>query len=266
MNLEEKYENLKNLISKYESCTVAFSGGVDSSFLSKVCYDVLGERAIAITVVSPMLPESELKDAMDVSSFIGIKHYFIKDEIIEDKVAENPADRCYHCKKTEFGNVKKLSEEKGIKIVFDGTNLDDMGDYRPGMKAVAELGVISPLKEAGFTKADIREMSKILNLKTWDKPSFACLASRVPYGEKITVAKLNKIEKSEEFIKKVGFKQFRVRAHEDIARIEIAPEEREKLFNINLMDEISKELKSYGFKFVCVELEGYSLGNMNKMI
>lgn len=266
MNLNNKYENLKNLISKYESCTVAFSGGVDSSFLSKVCYDVLGERAIAITVVSPMLPESELKDAMDVSSFIGIKHYFIKDEIIEDKVAENPADRCYHCKKTEFGNVKKLSEEKGIKIIFDGTNLDDMGDYRPGMKAVAELGVISPLKEVGFTKDDIREMSKILNLKTWDKPSFACLASRVPYGEKITVAKLSKIEKSEEFIKKAGFKQFRVRAHEDIARIEIAPEEREKLFNINLMDEISKKLKSYGFKFVCVELEGYSLGNMNKLI
>lgn len=266
MNLNNKYENLKKIISKYGSCAVAFSGGVDSSFLSKVCYDVLGEKAIAITVVSPMLPESELKDSKDVSSFIGIKHYFIKDEIIEDKVAENPADRCYHCKKIEFGNVKKLSEEKGINIVFDGTNLDDVGDYRPGMKAISELGIISPLRDAGLTKQDIRDLSKNLDLKTWDKPSFACLASRVPYGEKITVEKLSKIEKSEEFIKKFGFKQFRVRVHGDIARIEIAPDEREKLFNINLMDEISKELKSYGFKFVCVELEGYSLGNMNKLI
>jgi uncharacterized protein len=186
MNLEEKYENLKKIISSYESCAVAFSGGVDSSFLSKVCYDVLGEKAIAITVVSPMLPESELKDAMDVSSFVGIKHYFIKDDEIEDKVAENPVDRCYHCKKTEFGNVKEFAELKGVTTIFDGTNLDDLGDYRPGMQAVSELGVISPLKDAEFTKEDIREMSKILNLKTWNKPSFACLASRVPYGEKIT--------------------------------------------------------------------------------
>lgn len=266
MNLEEKYENLKKIISSYESCAVAFSGGVDSSFLSKVCYDVLGEKAIAITVVSPMLPESELKDAMDVSSFVGIKHYFIKDDEIEDKVAENPVDRCYHCKKTEFGNVKEFAELKGVTTIFDGTNLDDLGDYRPGMQAVSELGVISPLKDAEFTKEDIREMSKILNLKTWDKPSFACLASRVPYGEKITTEKLSKIEKSEEFLKQFGFKQFRVRAHEDIARIEVAPEEREKIFSTDIMDKISVELKSYGFKFVCLELEGYSLGSMNKLI
>ena len=153
MNLEEKYENLKKIISSYESCAVAFSGGVDSSFLSKVCYDVLGEKAIAITVVSPMLPESELKDAMDVSSFVGIKHYFIKDDEIEDKVAENPVDRCYHCKKTEFGNVKEFAELKGVTTIFDGTNLDDL-QLPKGYTWVAKDVVLNKLEKWNYPTVD----------------------------------------------------------------------------------------------------------------
>lgn len=266
MDLMVKYDNLKKEIAKYDSCAVAFSGGVDSSFLSKVAYDVLGNNAIAVTIVSPMLPESELNDAREVSSFIGIKHYLFKDEEIEEVVATNPKDRCYHCKKTEFGNVKNFALEKGISIVFDGTNLDDVNDYRPGMKAVSELGVISPLKDAGLTKQDIRDLSKMLNLKTWDKPSFACLASRIPYGDRITVEKLSRVEKAEAFLKSEGFIQYRVRVHDDIARIEIAPEERAKMLDLSLMDKISKTIKEFGFKFVCIELEGYSLGSMNKLI
>lgn len=266
MDLMAKYENLKKEIAKYDSCAVAFSGGVDSSFLSKVAYDVLGEKSIAVTIVSPMLPESELDDAKEVSSFIGIKHYLFEDEEIEEVVAQNPKDRCYHCKKTEFGNVKKFALEKGIKTVFDGTNLDDVSDYRPGMKAVSELGVISPLKNVGLTKQDIRDLSKILKLKTWDKPSFACLASRIPYGDRITVEKLSRVEKAEAFLKNEGFVQYRVRVHQDIARIEVAPEERIKMLDLDLIDKISKTIKDFGFKFVCMELEGYSLGSMNKLI
>lgn len=266
MDLMLKYENLKKEIAKYDSCAVAFSGGVDSSFLSKVAYDVLGENAIAVTIVSPMLPESELNDSKEVSSFIGIKHYLFQDKEIEEAVAKNPKDRCYHCKKTEFGNVKSFALEKGINTVFDGTNLDDVSDYRPGMKAVSELGVISPLKDAELTKQDIRDLSKMLNLKTWSKPSFACLASRIPYGDRITLEKLSRVEKAEAFLKEEGFKQYRVRVHDDIARIEVAPEERVKMLDLTLMDKVSKTIKSFGFKFVCMELEGYSLGSMNKLI
>jgi pyridinium-3,5-biscarboxylic acid mononucleotide sulfurtransferase len=266
LNLEEKYQNLKNMISKAGKAAVAFSGGVDSSFLSKVCYDVLKENSLAITIVSPMIPKSEIEDAKDLAKFIGIKHLLIEDNIIDDIVAENPVDRCFHCKKIEFSTIQKIALENGIDIVFDGSNIDDLSDYRPGLKALKELKIVSPLREAGLTKEEIRELSKRLNLKTWNKPAFACLASRIPYGEKITIKALDKIERSEDFLKSKGFKQFRVRSHGDIARIELSPNEREKIFNIQIMDEISKELKSYGFNYVCMELEGYKTGSLNTQI
>ena len=264
--LNQKYEKLKKIITGYGKATVAFSGGVDSSFLSKVCYDILNENAMAITVVSPLLPKSELRDAADVAEFIGIKHVIIEDNGIDEKVAENPVDRCFHCKKIEFGTIKNKSMEYGIETVLDGSNYDDLSDYRPGLKALQELNISSPLREAGLTKDEIRELSKSMNLKTWSKPSYACLASRVPYGEIINIGKLSRIEKSEDFLRSKGFRQYRVRSHEDIARIEIAPDERDKIFNTLLMDEISKEIKSYGFTYVCLELEGYKTGSLNSKI
>jgi pyridinium-3,5-biscarboxylic acid mononucleotide sulfurtransferase len=266
LTINEKYENLKNIIRKNGKAAVAFSGGVDSSFLSKVTYDVLKENSMAITIVSPMIPKSEINDAKEVAVFIGIKHILIEDNVIEDVVSKNPVDRCFHCKKIEFSTIQKTAKENGIDTVYDGSNMDDLSDYRPGLKALKELNIVSPLREAGLSKEEIRELSKRLNLKTWDKPAFACLASRIPYGELITIEKLNKVEKAEDYLRSKGFQQFRVRNHEDIARIELAPNEREKIFNAELMDNISKELKSYGFVYVCMELEGYKTGSLNVQI
>jgi uncharacterized protein len=266
LNTNEKFLNLKRIITQLGKAAVAFSGGVDSSFLSKVCYDVLGENALAVTVVSPLLPKSEIEDAKEIARSIGIKHLLIEDNVIEDAVAENPPDRCYFCKKIEFLNIKEASLKYGIDVVLEGSNFDDLSDYRPGLIALNELKILSPLRKAELTKKEIRELSKKMNLKNWDKPAYACLASRIPYGEKITYNKLKKIEKSEDFLKQKGFKQFRVRSHNDTARIEVAPEERKKLFNTELMDTISKELKSYGFIFVSMDLEGYKTGSLNSIL
>jgi pyridinium-3,5-biscarboxylic acid mononucleotide sulfurtransferase len=266
LNIEEKYEHLKSSILKLEKAAVAFSGGVDSTLLTRVCSDLLGQNALAVTVSSPMLPASEIEEAVEFTKALGIKHIIIEEEGIDAKVAENPSNRCYFCKKIEFSNIKKAAERYGIETVLDGSNFDDLSDYRPGLKALKELATLSPLKEAGLTKADVREISKKLGLKTWNKPAFACLASRIPYGENITIEKLEKIEKSEVFLKNIGFRQFRVRSHDAIARIEVSPDEREKLFDTILMDSISKELKSYGFLYVCMELEGYKTGSLNSAI
>ena len=266
MEIQEKYNKLKSIISEYGKVAVAFSGGVDSTLLSKVSYDVLKENAIAITLFSPMNSKSEMKDAEELAIAIGIQHYFIYDEVIELEVAENPVNRCYHCKKTEFSKIMKKAEEQKISIVFDGSNMDDLSDYRPGLQALTELKIVSPLREAGLTKNDIRQISKELGLRTWNKPAFACLGSRIPYGEKITPEKLTKIEKAEEYLSSIGFIQYRVRSHHDIARIEVSPNERHKLFNEELLDDISKKIKSFGYLFVCLELEGYSTGSLNREI
>ncbi len=265
MDINRKYEKLQRVIKDLGRAAVAFSGGVDSSFLCKVAHDVLGDEAIAVTVVSPMLPESELKGATELAASIGIRHVLVEDNEIEEEVAENPIDRCYYCKRVEFSTIQRAAAEHGIEHVLDGSNKDDLLDYRPGLKALEELAVVSPLREAGLTKNEIRELSRRLGLKTWDKPAFACLASRIPYGERITEKKLSKVEKAEDYLREAGFRQFRVRSHRDIARIELAPEEREKLFDTEKMDRISAALKSFGFLYVCVELEGYRAGNLNRV-
>ena len=235
MTLEDKYENLRELIRALGGAAVAFSGGVDSSFLCKVIRDVLGDHSLAVTVVSPMLPRSEIECAKEVAVAVGIRHVLVEDPDIEATVAANPADRCYHCKKIEFSHILKAARENGLNRVLDGSNLDDLSDYRPGLIALKELGILSPLREAELTKADIRELSKRLGLKTWNKPAFACLASRIPYGERITLAKLRAVEQAEDFLRLRGFRQFRVRIHGTIARIELAPEERTKMFDTRLM-------------------------------
>ena len=266
MQLQDKYEKLKTIIAETRKAAVAYSGGVDSTLLSKVAFDVLKENSIAITLVSPMNAQSEMKDAEDLAKEIGITHYMINDDEIDDEVLANPVNRCYFCKKIEFGRIIEKAAEVGVNVVFDGSNMDDMSDYRPGLQALSELKVISPLRMAGLTKSDIRELSHQLGLRSWNKPALACLGSRIPYGERITIEKLTKIDKSEDYLRSLGFVQFRVRSHEKMARIEISPEERSKMFDGNLLDQISKQLKAYGYQYVCMELEGYVTGSLNRVI
>jgi uncharacterized protein len=265
-NLEEKYKLLLNLIAERESAAVAFSGGVDSSFLCHAAAEALGEKAAAFTVVSPMLPKVELDCAAGVARQVGIKHTLIEAREIEEEVAANPGDRCYFCKKREFGRILEEARKQGINTVLDGSNRDDLSDFRPGLKALEELGIFSPLREAGLTKAEIRELSRRFGLPTWDKPAFACLASRIPYGERIDRDKLARVEKAEDYLRALGFRQFRVRSHGDIARIEAAPGERRRFFDETLLDQISGALKSYGFLFVALELEGYAMGSLNRAL
>jgi uncharacterized protein len=266
MNLDEKYRRLLALIAGRGSAAVAFSGGVDSSFLCYAAAAALGPKAVAITILSPMLPKSEIDCAAGIARQVGIEHILVKEEEIDEEVAANPKERCYFCKKLEFGSILAAAKERGILTVLDGSNLDDLGDYRPGLKALEELRIMSPLREAGMTKADIRELSRRFDLPTWDKPAFACLASRIPYGERIDKEKLARVERAEDTLRSAGFRQFRVRSHDNIARIEVAPEERRRFFDEKTLDTISRSLKSYGFLYVALELEGYSMGNMNRAL
>jgi len=258
-----KYSELLDFIAKKNKAAVAFSGGVDSSFLSFAAYEALGKNAVAITVVSPMLSKSELCDAKKVCEQIGIEHILIEENLIDEKVAQNPKDRCYHCKKNEFAAIINAAKKRGINAIFDGTNIDDESDYRPGIKALFELGVISPLREIKLSKQEIREFLRLAGIFVWDKPAFACLASRVPYGQKITEEVLLKIERGEEILRSFGFKQFRLRIHDNIARIEVARDERSKLFSEQTLDVLSQKIKALGFAFVALEMEGYKMGNLN---
>ncbi|MDR3122827.1 MAG: ATP-dependent sacrificial sulfur transferase LarE, partial [Treponema sp.] len=181
-NLNAKYQKLLDFLARLDGAAVAFSGGVDSSFLCHAAREALGDRAVAVTVHSPLLPQSEREDAARVAAQVGIEHILVEEEDIDEEVAANPRNRCYHCKKLEFGAIRAAAEKRGIHVVLDGSNLDDLGDYRPGLKALEELGVLSPLREAGLRKDDIRALSRRFELPTWDKPAFACLASRIPYG------------------------------------------------------------------------------------
>jgi uncharacterized protein len=203
---------------------------------------------------------------VDIARRVGIEHVLVEESEIDCAVAANPKDRCYHCKKLEFSSIIAAAGERGIGVVLDGSNMDDLGDYRPGLKALEELGVVSPLREAGLGKKEIRELSRRFGLPTWDKPAFACLASRIPYGERIDREKLSRVEKAEDYLRARGFRQFRVRSHGDIARIEAAREERSKFFSEELLDEVSAALKSFGFLYAAFELEGYRMGSLNRAL
>jgi len=267
MNLDMKFQKLKDNIRELGSVAIAYSGGVDSTFLLKVAADVLGDKVIAITAKSSTYPEREFKEAVKYIKDIGAKHIVIISEELEiEGFAKNPVNRCYFCKKELFSKIRKVADDNNIKEVLDGANVDDVSDFRPGMKAAKELKVISPLKDAGFTKDDIREMSKILGVPTWNKPAFACLSSRFPYGNEITVEKLSMVERAEQFLMDLGFRQIRVRHHGDIARVEVNAEEREKFFDNNIMDKVGNELKSFGFKYVTLDLLGYRTGSMNEVL
>ncbi|MBU3216351.1 ATP-dependent sacrificial sulfur transferase LarE [Clostridium estertheticum] len=267
MELEMKFRKLKDSIQGLGSVAIAYSGGVDSTFLLKVAADVLGNKVIAITAKSTTYPEREFKEAVKYIGDIGAKHIVIISEELEiEGFAKNPIDRCYFCKKELFSKVRKVADDNNINAVLDGSNADDVSDYRPGMKAANELKVISPLKDAGLTKDNIRELSKRLGLPTWNKPAFACLSSRFPYGNEITVEKLSMVERAEQFLLDLGFKQIRVRHHGDIARVEVNAQERNKFFSTEMMDKVANELKNIGFKYVTLDLLGYRTGSMNEVL
>ena len=260
---KKKLNQLEKRITELGRVAVAYSSGVDSTFLLKTAHDLLGDNAIAITAKSFCFMKAETKEAEEFCKKEGIKQIIVEFNPLEvEEFKNNVPQRCYFCKKALFGKIKEIAENCGISHVLDGTNADDLSDYRPGMKALEELGIISPLLDAGLTKNDIRLLSEEKGLATFNKPSFACLATRIPYGEAITKDALLQIEKAEERLCELGFKQYRVRKHGNIARIEVLKEELSKA--VELESEIAPYFKSLGFAYVTLDLEGFISGSMNR--
>ena len=262
----EKLAILKSSLSALGSAAIAFSGGVDSSFLLRVAHDVLGEKAVAVTVISCFVPRREREEARDFCTRNGIRQLELAVDVLAlPGLAQNPADRCYHCKKVLFTRIIGLAGDRGLSCVCEGSNMDDTADYRPGLKAIAELGVRSPLREAGLYKAEIRELSRELGLSGWNKPSFACLASRIPYGEPLTKERLSMVEQAEQLLLDRGFSQFRVRMHGgSLARIEVPSAELDRLFADR--DFLVQTFRELGFTYVTMDLQGYRTGAMNETL
>ena len=264
---QEKLERLKENLALSGSIAIAFSGSVDSTFLLRVAHDVLGDHVIAVTASSCSFPERELQEARTFCEQNNIRHIVCKSEELDiDGFRQNPKNRCYLCKHELFEKIWEIAEQHGISTVAEGSNMDDNGDYRPGLIAVKELGVKSPLREVGLYKEEIRELSKNIGLPTWNKQSFACLSSRFAYGETISEEKLGMVDKAEQLLLDSGFHQVRVRIHGTIARIELLPNEFQKILDEQLRNEIYSTLKSLGFTYVTLDLGGYRTGSMNEVL
>jgi uncharacterized protein len=266
--IKEKYERLKEIFQSMGKVVVAFSGGVDSTLLLKVAQDTLGDKNVfAVTALSPLYPERELSGVKKLIQNLGARHRLIESNELEiPGFSKNPPNRCYYCKGKLFEELLRLAKEEAIPYVVEGSTLDDDQDHRPGRIAIQELGIRSPLKEAMFTKTEVRELSKDLGLPTWDKPSFACLASRFPYGEEITEEALRMVDEAEDFLFGLGFKQVRVRHYGNLARIEILKEEMVRLIDGSLREKVVGHLKEIGYRYITLDLQGFRSGSMNEVL
>lgn len=268
MTLEQKTEKIKSLIREMDSALVAFSGGVDSTLVLALAHEVLGEKALAVTAQSASVPNREMQASRQLAEEIGARHLVIKtEEMSNPEYQANPVNRCYHCKTELYSNLKKVAGQENISHILNGINTDDLGDYRPGLDSAREQGVRSPLVEAEFSKKDVRDLSRMMELSIWNKPAMACLSSRIPYGQPVTVEKLSRVEQAEDLLLSLGFKQVRVRHIGTQARIELGKDEMPRYqSDESIQESVQEKLKALGFSDVLLDPEGYRMGSLNEIL
>jgi len=267
MQIDEKWDRLRSLLRERGPAVLAYSGGVDSSVLLRAASEVLGQDLIAVTAISETYPPAELEPAKQFAASLGVRHRILTtEELTRDEFSRNSPDRCYHCKQELFDKLRLIAETEGITLLLDGSNIDDLRDYRPGRKAAAAFSVRSPLAEAGLNKQDIRDLARRMGLPMWDKPSLACLSSRIPYGTAITSELLKNIQAAEDIIRGFGIRQVRVRHHGDTARIEVEPADLVRLASGDVRQRVVDAFKGLGYVYICLDLEGYRTGSMNAVL
>jgi len=267
MQIDEKWDRLRSLLREMELAVLAYSGGVDSSVLLRAASEALGQNLIAVTAISETYPPAELEPAKRFAASLGVRHRVLTtEELTRDEFSRNSPDRCYHCKQELFGKLRQIADAEGIKYLLDGSNIDDLRDYRPGRKAAAAFSVRSPLAEAGLAKQEIRDLARRMGLPMWDKPSLACLSSRIPYGTTITSELLKNIQAAEDIIRSFGIRQVRVRHHGDTARIEVEPEDLVRLASGDVRQRVVDAFKGLGYVYICLDLEGYRTGSLNAVL